>query len=216
MNPYKLNYTVDQKKDLYIDYKNVSDILLDEMTNAEYLTYTAEASYTAIVLLTKVLSQDLIKYIFKYTFYRNYASELSERTIRRLTNAIEICDLPKFKFIYDVEYMQYYIFNWFEYDDETPGYKRNLYSLCTCSCFEKEPIKIHRHLYIQQCFCENGKRYQAFNLICNIASDNIVRTEKVSPFFCCEDQSDDYNQMVNYIISSGPIIKNYKPLIINH
>lgn len=203
MNSYQIKYYEDLLKYMYNEEHNFHDPSLDTLTNAEYITHMAQPSYAVVVSLIKILPHDCIREILQYMVYKGFTGDLSARTARRLYKSILDQDFSRFKFIYDKEYMQYNISNWFEFDDESPGYKWNFYSLCRC--VKEEPIKIHRHLYVHRCHCLNGKRYLASIMVEDLT------TETPSLLQC--NQSGKNKQIEDYIIESGDIITNYKSLV---
>jgi hypothetical protein len=222
--------------------RHLFDPLLDVLTNAEYLTFTAEQFYNVVIPFSRLLSRICLRHILEYMASRNYSLELSTRTVRRLENSIKDGDVALFQFIYNTEYMQPGIYTWFEYkiphsnawnkylfcscgyrkpnkmfrhffiqeseclcgnekriEPEAPQrYELNFYPECSCCNKESEPIKIHEHLYIQRCNCENGKRYLAFKLA-NINSEQKQIQEQI--------------QIKEYIVASGPITQEHEILL---
>jgi hypothetical protein len=181
---------------IYFEEQNFHDPSLDLLTNAEYTTRMAEPSYTVVVSLIKVVPPDCIREILQYMFYKDFASDLSARTVRRLHQSVLDKDFPRFKFIYDNEYMQSTISNWFEYDDSPHYHEWNFYPLC--DCFD-DLAKIHRHLFVNRCFCIYGKRYLAYKMVNEESS--LIKTEETE---VCK-------QIKDYIIASGPILINHQP-----
>ena len=182
--------THQQLKDFYNNCRH--DPLLDYLTNAEYLTHISEPRYAIILALIKTVSYDILRYILQYT--SEPETNLSERTTRRLARSISNGNFTNFKFIYDNEYMKPTIMDWFEFDEPVYDSVGNFYALCNCiTC---DPIRINRYISVQPCSCENGKQYLAFKLVqCEFPKYN-------SP----------EQQMLNYIIASGPILR-YHTLI---
>jgi hypothetical protein len=169
---------------------------LDCLTNAEFMTLISEPQYTALISLMGPLSIDTIRHILTFI---PISVDLSKRTVRRLTTAIKECNVDAFKFIYDHEYMNHFICNWFEYDELLDDCVWNFYPICECA--KCEPIKIHRQLYVQPCTCLNGKRYLAFLTAYNTTYDFIINPTKKSIV--------KYRQMLDYIIESGPVIVDH-------
>jgi len=191
----------------------------DMLSNTEYITHIFEPQYTVVVSLVRILSEDILRYILQY-FKKNY--DLSSRTIRRLRANILDGNFEKFKFIYD-EYMQYGITNFFEYEEEYRNYAWNFYSLCDCWCNNNDctlcdPIKMHRGVYIQQCGCANGKRYLAFKMIYSEAYEFLTiykssKSNKSNKKRIKYNKLNEYQRIVDYIISSGPIILDHSSMI---
>jgi len=172
------------------------DPLLDVLTNSEYLTFTAKPSYSIVIPCVMILSQDILRKILKYIQNRNYSSELSTRTVRRLKNSILYNnDFTLFQFIYDTEYMRPNILAWFEYNTSQSS-ECNFYPLCECRY--KNPIKIHNRSFTQ-CKCLNGKRYLAFK----IANINSIFSTYIG---------DVSKQIKNYILASGAITHDHELL----
>ncbi len=198
MTSYKEYYSVMQY--IYCNEPNFHDPSLDSLTNAEYITHMAEPSYTVVVSLIKVVPPDCIREILQYIFYKDFASDLSARTVHRLNQSIIDKDFTRFKFIYDNEYMKPMISNWFEYDDSPHYHEWNFYPLC--DCFD-DLTKIHRHLFVNRCFCTYGKRYLACKMVNEETSyeAGLLKTEETG----------DYKQIKDYILASGPILINHQP-----
>ena len=190
-------------------------LYLDYLTNAEYLTHIAEPSYSVIISLINTVSQDIIRYILQYMFSNRESLDLSERTFRRLRTSIIDGNFEKFQFIFKNEYMQPNIHNWFEYDEESQGREWNFYPLCLCA-HDCEPMKVHRHLYIHDCSCENGKRYLAFKLIYAEAYEILTISKFKSSKFKKSSKSNHKNnkfqKIADYIIESGPIILEHNSM----
>ena len=189
-------------KQMYNDC--IHDPLLDHLTNAKYRTLICEPQYTALIALINHLSIDTIRWIISFIAT---PINLSERTVRRLQDSIINGDFNTFKFIYDHEYMQPNILDWFEYDEILYDSDWNFYPICECpSC---EPIKIHRHLYVQPCTCLNGKRYIAFKFAYDETREFIIihRKNKKRP-------TNDYQLIMNHIIDSGPIIMQHQLVLL--
>ena len=194
------------------------DLNLDCLTNAEYLTHIAEPSYSVIISLINTLSQDIIRYILQYMYSNRESIDLSERTFRRLRTSIIDGNFEKFQFIFKNEYMQPNIQNWFEYDEESQGREWNFYPLCVCICAtDCEPMKVGRHLYVHDCRCENGKRYLAFKLIYAEAYEILtISKSKSSKLKSSKSKSNhknnEFQQIADYIIESGPIILEHNSM----
>ena len=195
----------------------------DNMTNAEYITYTAEPKYTLIVALTKVLTGDVLRCVLEYTDQSITDADISARTHRRLYASIMDGNFEEFKFIYDNEYMVSGVFGWFEFCEEWYDSVWNFYPMCECWCTDYQckscnPVKVYRDLYIQHCGCENGKRYLAFRMIydeayefitvCDKDKDNKHKKKKQ------QQETNPSQQIADYIIASGPIILDHS-LILN-
>jgi len=182
-------------KDMYIGC--IHDPTLDHLTNSEYLTLISEPQYTVVISLIGSLTTVIIRYIL--TFITNRIN-LSERTVRRLNASITHGNLDEFKFIYNYEYMQSRIINWFEFDEPLYDLDWNFYPLC--ECWGIEPIKINRCLYVLPCRCSDGKRYIAFKTAYDDYEYDISSTH--------ESQSSSKTMekllIVNYIHDSGPIL----------
>jgi hypothetical protein len=180
----------------------------DCLTNKEYKTHIFEEHYVVIVSLIRILSVDIIRFLLKY-FNKNFYFNLSARTIRRLRTNILEGNFENFKIIYD-EYMQDGITGLFEYGEEGHNYMWNFYLLCECDDWCE---KIYRDVYIQRCCCVNGKRYIAFKMIYEEAYEFITihksNKSNKKKFQC----NNNYQQIVDYIIDSGPIILNYNSMI---
>lgn len=208
-------------------YLRTYDTTDDNMTNAEYITYTAEPKYTLIVALTKVLTGDVLRCVLEYTDQTITDEEISARTHRRLYASIMDGNFVDFKFIYDNEYiMNSCAFAWFEFGEEWYDSVWNFYPMCECWCTDYnckscDPVKVYRDLYVQRCRCENGKRYLAFRMIYDEAYEFIT--------VCVKDSDKDKDnkkkkkqqqeknpsqQIADYIIASGPIILDHS-LILN-
>jgi hypothetical protein len=177
-----------------------NDCIYDHLTNATYCALICEPQYAALIALIDHLSIDTIRLILSFTAP---PIDLSERTVRRLQKSIINGDFNTFKFIYDHEYMQPNILDWFEYDEILCDSVWNFYTLCECpTC---EPTKIHRDLYVQPCMCLNGKRYIAFKFAYDETPECFVihKTTKKQP-------TNDYQLIMNHIIDSGPIIVEHR------
>jgi hypothetical protein len=185
------------------------NLYLDCLTNAEYLTHISEPSYSVIISLQNIVSQDIIRYILQYMYSNRESIDLSERTFRRLRTSIIDGNFEKFQFIFKNEYMQSNIHNWFEYDEESQGREWNFYPLCLCNT-DCEPMKVHRHLYIHDCRCENGKRYLAFKLIYAEAYEILTISKLKSSK--SNHKNNKFQQIADYIIESGPIILSHNSM----
>ena len=185
----------------------------DHLTNAEYITHISEPYYVAVVLFVRTLSEDIIRYIFAY--FKKESFDLSPRTIRRLKTSISAGNFENFKTIYDTEYMMWFISDYFEYGEDCCNYEWNFYSLCSCTMCN--PIKVHSHLYIEQCECADGKRYLAFKMIYREAYEFLTIYNKKSKRRRRRHPdliTNEYQLIVNYILASGPIILNHSEMII--
>ena len=197
-------------------YLKLYDTIDDDMTNAEYITRMAEPKYTIVVSLIHVLSEDVLRCILDYTDQTITDAEISARTGRRLYASIMDGNFAEFKFIYDNEYMaNSFIFSWFEFGEEWYDSVWNFYPICNCWCADHQckacdPVRVYRDLYVQQCRCENGKRFLAFKMIYDEAYEFITVNDKHKK----TQQTTQSQQIVDYIIASGPIILNHS-LIIN-
>jgi hypothetical protein len=195
------------------------NLYLDCLTNAEYLTHISEPSYTVIISLQNIMSQDIIRYILQYMYSNRESIDLSERTFRRLRTSIINGNFENFQFIFKTEYMQPNIQNWFEYDEESQGREWNFYPLCVCICAtDCEPMKVHRHLYVHDCRCENGKRYLAFKLIyaeayeiLTISKSKSSKSSKSSKLKS-NHKNNEFQKISDYIIESGPIILEHNSM----
>lgn len=183
-----MDYEYDFLLYMYHEESGFHDPSLDSLTNAEYTTHIAEPSYAVVVSLIKILPHDCIREILQYMVYIGVDSNLSARTVRRLNQSVTDNDFTRFKFIYDNEYMTPTISNWFEYDDSPHYHEWNFY--CLCDCFDSL-TKIHRHLFVNRCFCGHGKRYLAYKMV-----------------------DEELKEIKDYIIASGPILINHQPYII--
>lgn len=158
--------TSDELKDLYNNFRHCPS--LDHLTNAEYITHLSEPRYAVVLSLIKTVSFDIIRYILQYTKSEK-DTNLTERTLRRLTRSIIHGDVVTFGHIYSTEYMVPNIINWFEYDydnDSLWGFEP------VCDCPQTNLIHINRHTYIRPCTCAVGKRYLAHLLVREEGFDN--------------------------------------------
>ena len=213
--------------------KHLSDPLLDVLTNAEYLTFTAEQFYNVVTTFSRLLSRICLRHILEYMARRNYSLELSTRTVRRLENSIKDGDAALFQFIYNTEYMQPDIYAWFEYKiPNSNNWNKKLF----CSCGYRKPNKMFRHLFIQECecLCANEKHIepeapQSYELnfypecSCNKESVPIKIHEHLYIQRCnCENgkrylafklANINSEQIKNYIVASGPITQEHEILL---
>jgi hypothetical protein len=208
-------------------YKNDE---LDYMTNSQYKTYKAEPNYTLLVALYRHLPKDALRLIIQYNSHK---LDLSNRTIRRLINSIEKCSFHKFKFIYDLEYIDNpNIINFFEFDEFalSPGSVWIMYELCNCRtccygndyCNECMPERLRKYYSIKECCCQNGKRFIAYNMIDNYIKESITtsaeayaKTNKIKTNELDETtQKNVLREMINHIIESGPININYNSVVL--
>jgi hypothetical protein len=87
---------------------------------------------------------------------------------------------------------------------------------CWCSdhqCKSCDPVRVYRDLYVQQCRCDNGKRFLSFKMIYDEAYEIITVNDKHKNNKK-KQQTNPSQQIVDYIIASGPIILDHS-LIIN-
>jgi hypothetical protein len=89
---------------------------------------------------------------------------------------------------------------------------------CWCSvhqCKACDPVRVYRDLYVQQCKCKNGKRFLAFKMIYDEAYEFITINDKHKhKHNKKKQQTNSSQQIVDYIIASGPIILDHS-LVLN-
>lgn len=191
----------------------------------EYKQAKVEPNYTALILLSRILPNELIKIIIQLSNETNKEREkeqISYFVVNRLYDAIEEGELNKFKRIYDEEYINNQnIINTFNYPEYGCGRVWTDYDYCTCE--EREIEKRFRYIYTKQCNCANGKRYLAF-IELYTKSYNYIRIphlKKKNETRISRNknkknmQNNVYQDMLDYIINSGPIDMSFTGLIYN-
>ena len=107
-------------------------------------------------------------------------------------------------------------------------------------CYDCMPERLKKNYYVKSCRCQNGKRYIAYNMVYTVFNmiGNIINKSgstiymayiminnivKKSGYNSMEtyaemdkkytnDSKDIVGEMLNYVIQSGPIDKNYQPV----
>jgi hypothetical protein len=113
----------------------------------------------------------------------------------RLHESVCKNDFNKFKKIYETEYMNPDIVDFFKFEKETDAAK---YSGCTCA--KGTVQRIHPDMYVRPCNCINGKRYLAYLCVYNTA-------------YCCSyyyntnkyQDPDENRQYKEYLLEYGLI-----------
>ncbi len=202
---------------------------LDHLNNDEYKTHKSEENYTLLITLYRVLPKDTLRKIITYI---SAPINLSNRTIRRLSNSVKTGSYNDFKYIFDNEYiLDPKIQNYFEFDEYSvsPAAEWRMYELCNCRtcckgtkyCTNCTPTRLRKYYSVKTCHCENGKRYIAYKMIENYIQDSTTTSAEFYAKTNAEKLSsidNAYNQakltkMIIHVVTSGPIDTDYNPTI---
>lgn len=184
-------------------------------TLAEYKKTKAEPKYTAIVLLSRVLPNEIIKTIIQLTKRekRKEQEQMSYFVIDRLYKIIEEGNLSEFKRIYDDEYINNEnIISTFNYPEYGCGRIWTDYEYCTCDYSDIE--QVYKYTYSKECSCPGGKRYLVFielylhaHIFINLDTiPNQIKKKKKNK------EKNVYQEMMEHITGSGLIDMNYTGL----
>jgi hypothetical protein len=90
-------------------------------------------------------------------------TDISYQTVAKLHGSICLNNFEKFKQLYTEKYISDpSICDFFKFEDRSPHWEYNGYSLCTCENQSTEPYRIHKYMYVRPCHCSGGKRYLAY------------------------------------------------------
>lgn len=202
-------------------------------TLSEYKRNRAEAKYTAIVLLSNILPNEIIKSIIDLIKKDKYGEQeqISYFVVNRLYAKMEEGDFNEFKRIYDEEYINNEdVLNTFNYPEFGCGRVWTDYDYCTCE--NKDIEKVYKYTYTKECNCSGGKRYLLFielyslaylfiNLPCQSKRNKETKINKETQINKETKRNKEterkkknkeknvYQEMMDYILGSGSIDTSY-------
>lgn len=199
---------------LHLNYKQepVPDNI---KTLAEYKKAKAEPKYTAIVLLSRILPNEIIKSIIQMTKRekKREQEQMSYFVIDHLYKAIEEGNLNEFKRIYDDEYINNEdIINTFNYPEYGCGRIWTDYEYCTCDYSDIE--QVYKYTYSKECTCSGGKRYLVFielylhaHVFIHLDTESNQTKKKKK-----NKEKNVYQEMMEHIVGSGLIDMSFTGL----
>lgn len=136
----------------------------------------------------------------------------SYQIVMRLHDSVYAKDIECFKKIYEEEYINNpNIVDFFKYDEEEHDWWFNTYRFCRCANKDDEPDRIHRHMYIRQCGCSNGKRYLAYLCAYNAQQDETTYYYDTS----LNKTTEHISEIQQYLLDDGPLDLKYTNLLYN-
>jgi hypothetical protein len=164
----------------------------------------------------QVISFDASGKVTRDNTYDGIFDDLKEdksyQIIMRLHNSVYAKDIEGFKKIYEEEYINDpNIVDFFKHDEEEHDWWFNPYPLCRCVTRDDEPDRIHRHMYVRQCGCSNGKRYLAYLCAYNAQQDETTYYYDTS----CNKSNKNISDIQQYLLDDGPIDLKYTNLLYN-
>ena len=155
-----------------------------------------EQRYTSVVVLYKRIPIECIRIILNYDTIDWY--DISRKVWNQLQINLKDGQYRLFKQLYDKEYMDPRISNWFKFPEEEHDWYWNIYDLCEC---DTQIERVWKREYDKQCNCKNGKRFLAFRCLYDETREFIQLTEKKT--------DNPSQQMMNHILQDGPIDMKY-------
>jgi hypothetical protein len=155
-----------------------------------------EQRYTSVVVLSKRIPVECIRIILKYDTIDWY--DISHKVWNQLQTTLRNGQYNSFKQIYDREYMDPRISNWFKFPEEEHDWYWNIYDLCEC---DTQIEKVWKREYDKRCSCKNGKRFLAFKCLYDETREFIQLTQK---------KTENSSQLImNHLICDGVINMKY-------
>ncbi len=143
--------------------------------------------------------------------FKDLKEDKSYQKARQLYERIYAKDLDGFIKIY-IEYVNDpSISDFFKHDEEEHDFWFHSYPYCRCVTRDDEPERIHRHMYVRQCNCSNGKRYLAYLCAYNAQQDETTYYYDTS----CNESNKNISDIQQYLLDDGPIDLKYTNLLYN-
>jgi hypothetical protein len=164
----------------------------------------------------QVISFDASGKVTRDNTYNGIFDDLKEdksyQIVMRLHNSAYANDIECFTKIYQEEYINDPdIVDFFKHDEEEHDQWFHPYPLCRCVTRDDEPERIHRHIYVRQCNCSNGKRYLAYLCAYNAQQDETTYYYDTS----CNKSNKNISEIQQYLLNDGPLDLKYTNLLYN-